>query len=75
MERFTIEPSEKTPGEWVVTDTKNGIICTFEEGRFNDTQSITTTANKIATLSVMELARVMRELGEWVFAHHKEKAI
>ena len=52
-----------------------GIICTFEEGRFNDTQKITTTANKIATLSVMELARVMRELGEWVFAHHKEKAI
>lgn len=74
MERFTIKPAAD-PRSWEVTDHKMGIICTFEEGRFNDTQKITTTANKIATLSVMELARVMRELGEWVFAHHKEKAI
>lgn len=63
---FTDHPSRQ--GWFRVTDTKWMMVCDFEAHRYNETQlfpelgHLPTDPHKIAT--------AMRELGEWLFAHH-----
>lgn len=70
MKRYIIQPSEK-PNHWVCTDTDNGIICVFEAHRFNDTQQFTMLEDSRA--SVSELARIAREMGDWLRDNHYDK--
>ncbi len=72
MERFILQPSELKPGAWVCTDTENMIVCTFENHKFNDTQKM----NMLEDFNpdnYMKLARIMRELGDWLNENHPEK--
>lgn len=39
--RFLIQPSNEKEGWIVVTDRKNGIVCRFKEGYYDDTQEFT----------------------------------
>ena len=68
--QYVMQQSE-TPGWWVLTDKNNGIVIRFEEHKFNDTQQVTMLEE--CTLTPIQVARVMRELGDWVVRHHADK--
>ena len=71
MNRYIIQQSSTQPNKWVLTDKCNGIVVTFEEGAFNSTQKVTMLDD--TRLTANELAKVMREMGEWVVKYHSSK--
>lgn len=69
MNKYILQKSSTRPNGWVLTDRENGIIITFDEGLFNESQKVTfleDVENPCAT----EIARIVREMGEWVARHH-----
>lgn len=70
MNKFIIQKSTH-PNKWVLTDTANKIVVTFEDGAFNSTQKVTMLDD--TQLTANELAKVMRELGEWAVKYHSSK--
>lgn len=69
MERFRLEKSQLTEGWWVLTDTVNLVVITFEEGRFNETQKITQIEggeNYTSMNDVMAQVRIIREMSDWL---------
>ena len=66
-DRFVLQKG-RNPNTWVVTDTSNGIVVTFREHAFNDTQEATLLDD--CNASVEELAKAMRELGDWMAKNH-----
>jgi hypothetical protein len=68
--KYTIQES-KEPGWWVVTDTENLVVLKFQEHKFNETQKVTMLED--CHLSALQLARIMREMSDWVAAHHIDK--
>ena len=69
--KYVMQKSSTHPNGWVLTDKENGIVVTFEDGNFNDTQKVTPLENVHHTPE--KLAQIMRELGEWVVRHHGSK--
>ena len=69
--RFILQKSEK-PNHWVVTDTVNRIVCVFENHNFNDTQQFTFLED-VRHLDVSELAKISREMGDWLRENHYGK--
>jgi transcriptional regulator with XRE-family HTH domain len=63
--RFILQESERK-GFWTCTDRTNQIVCSFEEGKFNDTQKFTFLNDKQHS----HLATIMREFGEWLQENH-----
>lgn len=70
MSKYILQKS-KHPNKWVLTDRENGVVITFEDGAFNSTQKVTLLDD--THLTANELAKVMRELGEWVVKYHSSK--
>lgn len=74
MERYIFQKSSTLPNGWVLTDTLNGVVVTFEDGRFNETQKVTMLEDKpLSKHSVADLARIMREIGAWAVKYHSSK--
>lgn len=76
--RYKLEPSQLKSGWWVCTDTENLLVCTFEEGRFNDTQKFTDLEGDDTFKSmddVMAHLRVMREMSDWLAINHYDKVM
>lgn len=73
-DRFLLQKSHDLPDWWVVADKQNGVVIRFEEHRFNDTQRVTDLSDNPIT-DYMLLARVMREIGEWLYNNHKDIAL
>lgn len=71
MDKYIIQQSNTQPNKWVLTDKEKGVIITFEDGKFNETQKVTMLYN--THLTANELAKAMRELGEWAVRHHGSK--
>ena len=71
MQTYILQKSSTLPNGWVLTDKENGIVVTFEDGEFNETQKVTPLEDTSHT--PQELARIMQELGEWVVRHHGSK--
>ena len=70
MDRFVLQKSTECPDKWVFTDAVNGIVLTFTEGDFNDSQKITMLHGDV-THDPLTLARMvgrvpvtLRELRE-----------
>lgn len=70
MNKYMIQQSTH-PNKWVLTDTENGVVITFEQGKFNDTQKITMLEN--TNKAAEELAAILKEMGEWAVEHHADK--
>ena len=70
MSKYILQKSTQ-PNKWVLTDTENGVVITFEQGKFNDTQKVTLLENTNKTAE--ELAKILKEMGEWVVEHHSDK--
>lgn len=78
MERFRIEKSQLKDGWWVLTDTVNLVVITFEEGKFNETQKITQLEggeNYTSMNDVMAQVRIIREMSDWLAIHHYKIAM
>ena len=71
MNKYIIQKSSTHPNKWVLTDKGNGIVVTFEDGAVNNTQKVTMLDD--TQLTTNELAKAMRELGEWVVRYHSSK--
>ena len=71
MNEYIIQKSIH-PNKWVLTDKENGVIFTFEEGNFNNSQKVTMLEDA-PKLSPIDLARIVRKLGEWGARHHGSK--
>ena len=70
-QKYILQESEK-PNHWICTDQENQIVCVFEDHKFNDTQKITT-LNDFDPAKYKDLARFMREMGDWLSKNHYEK--
>ena len=70
MNKYILQKSTQ-PIKWVLSDTTNKIVVTFEDGKFNETQKVTMLDD--TRLTANELAKVMREMGEWAVRHHGSK--
>lgn len=68
--RFILQHSDNLPDGWVLTDTENGVVITFKEHHFNDSQNITWLNGTPSDYLVV--ARIMREIGDWLAKYHKE---
>lgn len=74
MSRFIIQKSSTLPNGWVLTDTLNGVVVTFEDGQYNETQRTTMLDDEpLSKFNINDLARIMREIGEWASKYHSSK--
>lgn len=71
MNKYILQKSTQ-PNSWVLTDTENGVVIVFEDGRFNETQKVTILEDA-PKLSPTDLARIVHELGKWGARHHGSK--
>lgn len=72
MERFVLKKSQDLPGWWVLTDTENLVVIKFKEHEFNDNQKVTfidDDQSVIEKLGAQGIARVLREMGDYMFSH------
>lgn len=71
MTKFIIQKSDNQPNGWVLTDTENKVVITFEDGLFNESQKVTLLEDSSATAE--ELAHIVGAMGEWAARHHGSK--
>lgn len=72
MDRFRLERSTQQENGWVLTDTENMIVVTFEEHKFNDTQKVTLLdGNDVTSMDeAMKRVRALREMADWLSINH-----
>lgn len=71
MERYLLQKSTTMADGYVVTDTVSNIVVTFKEHQFNDTQHVTFLNDEMNT-DALQLARIMREIGQWLYENHRD---
>ena len=74
MKRFILQKSQTRQNWWVCTDTKNGIVCEFEEKKFNKTQKFTILED-IENPDALSLAKIAREMADWLRENHYKKVM
>ena len=79
MERFRLEKSQLKDSWWVLTDTVNLMVITFEEGKFNETQKFTNLEGedeKFKSMDeVMNHLKIMREMSDWLAVNYYKIAM
>ena len=69
-----MQKSSTLPNGWVLTDTLNGVVVTFEDGQYNETQRTTLLDDEpLSKFNINDLARIMREIGAWAVKYHSSK--
>jgi len=71
MSRFILQQSKEKENYYFVTDQDNEIVIEFQKGKFNETQKVTK-LNNINPNDFMKIARIMREIGEYLYQEHQE---
>lgn len=71
MGKYIIQKSSTQPKGWVLTDTENKVVITFQDGQFNESQKVTLLEDCMVTVD--ELARIVGAMGEWAARHHGSK--
>lgn len=69
--RYLLQPSEQQPDGWVCTDTVNGIVCRFKAHQFNETSKMTFLED-VEQPDALAIARLMREMGDWLGEHYQD---
>lgn len=62
------EKAEK--GKWELHDLDNGIICTFEEHRWNDTQKWDLSHYDKSNCTAEHLSKLMRQYGDYLVKYY-----
>lgn len=68
--RFVFGESKEKPNWFVVTDTAEMFVVSFEKGKFNETVIITPLNDNVS--SVLQSATSLREIGEYLVKYHPE---
>ena len=68
--RYKLQASDEA-GWYVVTDTENLFIVRFQEHRYNETAQIKQIQD--FPLDAQKVATLLREVGEWLAEHHRDK--
>ena len=71
-ERFTLTSGKDLM--WTVTDNESGIAVEFREGLFNESQEVKVLVDFVP-FDASEMARIMREIGDWIAEKHVEVAL
>ena len=71
-ERFTLASGKDLM--WTVKDNESGIAVEFREGLFNERQEVTLPVDYVPA-DEPGMARIMREIGDWMAANHVEVAL
>ena len=71
-ERFTLTSGKDLM--WTVTDNESGIAIDFREGLFNERQEVKVLVDFVP-FDASEMARIMREIGDWMAEKHVEVAL
>lgn len=71
MERFLLQKSTSMADGYVVTDTVNNIVVTFKEHQFKNTQNVTFLNDEV-NADALHVARIMREIGQWLYENHRD---
>ena len=71
MDNFILQKGS-SPHNWLCTDKENGIVCEFQEHKFNDTQRVVPLRDDILNNDPLSLARAMREMADWLLANHRD---
>ena len=74
MNKYRLEKSKDLPNWWVFTDTENLVVVKFEDGKFNETQQVSFLEDNAAQLGAARLARIMREIGDYIVRYHSDIA-
>ena len=72
-QRFVLQNS-KIPNHYIVTDTVNEYVIKFEKHKFNETQ-VVTLLNDDDNPDVLLIAKILRELTDWLVEFHPEKVL
>lgn len=67
--RFILQESERVDF-YILTDTENQIVCSFEKGKFNETQKFSFLNDK--QFNAAKLATIIREFGDWIQMNHSD---
>lgn len=67
-ENYLLQPSTDK-GWWVCTDKRRNIVCKFKENDFQNTQKNTVLFDN-GNVDELEVATAMREMGDYLVAHH-----
>lgn len=71
--RFLLQVSELKENCFVCTDTENMIMCIYENHNFNDNQEFKTLEDfKITKSTPTDLAKLVREMSDWLRENHYE---
>ena len=72
MARYIVQESKTKQGWWVCTDTDHGVVVKWQAHKFNDTQRVTLLEDN-TSMKALAIARLMREMGDWLAENHKDK--
>ncbi len=77
MKRYKLEHSSTRPNGWVLTDTENGIVITFDNRKYNETQTVTFLADNPLEggKTAHDIAHMLQEMGQWLYDHHVGTAL
>lgn len=56
-------------GRWCCIDLTDGITCTWEDGKFVESQKFSFNGDS----NPLNVASLLREMGDWLMANHREK--
>lgn len=68
MERFTLSSADGLA--WTVRDNETGISIDFRKGLFNDTQDVHLPDGMNTASRMMDVARTLREIADWLAREH-----
>lgn len=71
-ERFSLKAGANLM--WTVSDAESGVSIEFREGLFNETQKVSV-PDSMQGGDVMKVARIMREIGDWMAQEHADIAL
>lgn len=74
-DRYVLQPHSEKEGVWVFTDAQNGVVCQFVEHQFNETQEFTLLYDMDNYGGAIGLARIMREMADWLATYHYKTAM
>ncbi len=72
MEKYIVQKSETTAGGWVCTDTEHGVVMSWTEGDFSQSQRITFLED-VPRATALNVATILREMGDYLAEYHRDK--
>lgn len=70
-ENYILQKSTIRDNWYVVTDKINNVVIQFERGKYNTTSKVTP-LDDTTNISAIDMATIIREIGEYIYKYHKD---